>query len=91
VAAGLASTSRQIGQTLGVAVIGAVVTSHTHGSVRIGLAAASHTGWWILAGCSAAVCVLGASGTSRRALETARRTAVDLNPDVLVPARVGAP
>jgi EmrB/QacA subfamily drug resistance transporter len=91
VAAGLASTSRQIGQTLGVAVIGAVVTSHTHGSVRIGLAAASHTGWWILAACSAAVCVLGVSGTSRRALETARQTAVDLNPDVLVPAGVGSP
>ena len=34
VAAGIASTSRQIGQTLGVAVVGAIVTSRIHGSVH---------------------------------------------------------
>jgi EmrB/QacA subfamily drug resistance transporter len=84
VAAGIASTSRQIGQTLGVAVVGAVVTSRTHGSVHIGLAAASHVGWWILAVCGAVVLVLGAVSTSRRALETSRRTAAELNPDEVV-------
>jgi EmrB/QacA subfamily drug resistance transporter len=90
VAAGIASTSRQIGQTLGVAVIGALVTARTHGTIHAGLAAASHTGWWILAGCSAVVFALGGLATSRRALETARRTAADLNPDVLVPQPIGA-
>jgi EmrB/QacA subfamily drug resistance transporter len=83
VAAAIASTSRQIGQTLGVAVVGAVVTAHTHGSVRNGLAVASHAGWWILAGCGMLVLILGFVATSSRALESARRTAAELNPDVL--------
>jgi EmrB/QacA subfamily drug resistance transporter len=82
VAAGIASTSRQIGQTLGVAIVGAVVTSRTHGSIHRYLAGASHTGWWILTGCCLVVLVLGVLATSAWALETARRTAADLNPDV---------
>jgi EmrB/QacA subfamily drug resistance transporter len=83
VAAGIASTSRQIGQTLGVAVVGAIVTSMIHGSVHADLAAASHLGWWILAGCGAVVLVLGIVATSRRAVESARRTAIELNPEAL--------
>jgi len=81
VAAGIASTSRQIGQTLGVAVVGALVTSRVHGSVRTGLAAASHLGWWTLAGCGALVLVLGVVATSRSALASAERTARALNPE----------
>jgi EmrB/QacA subfamily drug resistance transporter len=84
VAAGIASTSRQIGQTLGVAVVGAIVTSRVRGSVQADLAAASHIGWWILAGCGAVVLVLGLVATSPRALVSAQRTAADLNPEVLV-------
>jgi MFS family permease len=83
VAAAIASTSRQIGQTLGVAVVGAVVTSRIHGPLHSGLASASHLGWWILVGCGGMVLVLGGVATSRWALETARRTAVALNPEVL--------
>ena len=49
-----------------------------------GLAAASHVGWWTLAGCGAVVLVLGIVATSRRALESARRTARELNPEMLV-------
>jgi EmrB/QacA subfamily drug resistance transporter len=82
VAAGIASTSRQIGQTLGVAIVGAVVTSRTHGSLHRYLPGASHAGWWLLAGCCLVVLVLGVVATSSWALETARRTAADLNPDV---------
>jgi EmrB/QacA subfamily drug resistance transporter len=88
VAAAIASTSRQVGQTLGVAVVGALVTSRIHGPVHSGLAAASHIGWWALVGCGGMVLVLGLVATSRRALESARRTAVALNPEVLV-AQVG--
>jgi len=84
VAAGIASTSRQIGQTLGVAVVGAVIAAGTEGSLAGGLAAASHAAWWILAGCGFVVLVLGAVATSPWALETARRTAAELNPDVQV-------
>jgi EmrB/QacA subfamily drug resistance transporter len=90
VAAGIASTSRQIGQTLGVAVVGAIVTSRVHGSVHAGLAAASHIGWWILVGCSAVVLLLGFVATSRRARASAQRTAAELNPEVLVGQAVEA-
>ena len=84
VAAGIASTSRQIGQTLGVAVVGAIVTSRVGGSVHADLAAASHLGWWILAGCGTVVIVLGLVANTRRALVSAQRTAAELNPEVLV-------
>jgi hypothetical protein len=66
-----------------VAVVGALVTSRIHGPVRSGLATASHLGWWALVGCGGAVLVLGLVATSRWALETARRTAAALNPEVL--------
>jgi EmrB/QacA subfamily drug resistance transporter len=64
VAAAVASTSRQVGQSLGVAVLGAA------------LAAGLHAGaWWIITGCGAAVLVLGVLTTGRRARGTAERTA----------------
>ena len=85
VAAGIASSSRQVGQTLGVAVVGAMVTSRLGGSVHQHLAVASHVAWWTLAGCGAVVVVLGIVATSARALESARRTARLLNPEVLEP------
>jgi EmrB/QacA subfamily drug resistance transporter len=75
VAAGVASASRQIGQSLGVAVVGSLVTAGLHGPIRTSFAPASHLGWWVLAGCGAAVFVLGAISTSRWALGTAARTA----------------
>jgi EmrB/QacA subfamily drug resistance transporter len=90
VAAGIASTSRQVGQTLGVAVVGAIVTSRVGGSVHAGLAAASHLGWWILAGCGTMVLVLGLVANSSRALVSAQRTAAELNPEVLVGQSVEA-
>lgn len=81
--AAIASTSRQIGSTLGVAVTGAIVTSRLHGSVRAGFPAATHPAWWLLAGCGAVVTGLGVLATSRWALGTAERTAEALNPEVL--------
>ena len=68
VAAAIASTSRQVGQSLGVAVVGAAVTSAMHGLLRAGFAQASHVGWWIIAGCGAAVLLLGLVTTGRWAL-----------------------
>jgi EmrB/QacA subfamily drug resistance transporter len=82
VAAAVATTSRQVGQTLGVAVTGAIVTSHA----GEGLSAASHPAWWTLAACSALVLVLGVLASSRRAGESARRTAAELNPEALAAA-----
>ncbi|NUR62634.1 MAG: MFS transporter [Catenulispora sp.] len=78
VAAAVASTSRQVGQTLGVALIGSVVVARATGPARTGLPAASHTGWWILVGCGLAVLVLGMLTTGTRAAATAARTAARL-------------
>jgi MFS family permease len=83
VAAAIATTSRQVGQTLGVAVVGAIVTSRVGGSLHADLASASPPGWWTLTACSAVVLLLGLMATTGRARETARRTAASLNPEAL--------
>ncbi|MET9082092.1 MFS transporter [Streptomyces sp. NPDC004237] len=76
VAAAVASTSRQLGQTLGVAVIGAVLASGITGSAyRTTFVTAARPGWWILAGCSLAVLTLGALTNGRWARTTAERAA----------------
>jgi EmrB/QacA subfamily drug resistance transporter len=80
VAAAVASTSRQVGQSLGVAVIGSAVVSALAGSFRAGFPAASHAGWWILAGCGAAVLLVGLLTSGRWARGTAQRTADRLMP-----------
>lgn len=75
VAAGVASTSRQVGQALGVAVVGSAVTSALHGPLRAGFTEASQVGWWIITGCCLAVLVIGLLTTGRWALATAARSA----------------
>jgi EmrB/QacA subfamily drug resistance transporter len=80
IAAAIASTSRQVGSTLGVAVMGSVVLSALHESLRLGFADASHAGWWTVAGCGAAVVLLGIITTGPRARATAERTSARLMP-----------
>ncbi|WP_037574235.1 MFS transporter [Phaeacidiphilus oryzae] len=75
VAAAVASTSRQIGSSLGVAVIGSLVTSAVVGPLRTGFPEASHIGWWITVGCAVAVFALGILTTGPWARQTAARTA----------------
>ncbi|HTP15106.1 MAG TPA: DHA2 family efflux MFS transporter permease subunit [Streptosporangiaceae bacterium] len=87
VAAGIASTSRQVGGSLGVAVVGSAVLSALAGPLRTGFAEASHVGWWIIAGCGAAVLLVGLLTSGRWARGTAERTASQLMPSaVMVPA-----
>ena len=87
VASAIASTSRQLGQTLGVAVVGSAVTSALVGPLTRGFAQASHVGWWIVTGCGAAVLVVGLVTSGRWARGTAARTADRLMSDeVRVPA-----
>ena len=74
-AAAFASTSRQIGSSLGVAVIGSAATARVVGSFRSGFAEASHVGWWILTGCALAVLALGVLTTGRWARTTAEAAA----------------
>jgi EmrB/QacA subfamily drug resistance transporter len=75
VAAAVASTSRQVGVTLGVAVVGSVVTSALHGPLQAGFTQASHVGWWVIAGCGTAVLLIGLLTSGRWARATAARTA----------------
>jgi EmrB/QacA subfamily drug resistance transporter len=75
VAAAVASTSRQVGATLGVAVVGSVVSASIGRSVRTELVPASHVAWAVIAGFNVIVLVLGALSTGTRARETARRNA----------------
>ncbi|MDA5144659.1 MFS transporter [Streptomyces sp. AD681] len=92
VAAAVASTSRQLGQTLGVAVVGAVLAAGVGASsYRDTFVSAARPGWWILAACGLAVLVLGAVTSGRWARGTAERTADRLqSPEVREAARTGA-
>src|SRR3954451_14213358 len=75
VAAAIASTSRLVGISLGVAIVGAIVAS-AQASSTTSFAEASRAGWWIMLGCGVAVVVLGITSTTRRALSTARAQAL---------------
>lgn len=92
VAAAVASTSRQIGGTLGVAVIGAALASGIHASAyRATFVSAARPGWWIITACGLAVLVLGALTSGRWARGTADRTARLLEaPEVAEPVGVRA-
>jgi hypothetical protein len=75
VAAAVASTSRQVGQTLGVAIVGAAAGGAASGALGKGFAVATHPGWWIIVGLGVMVLVLGLLTTTRWAYDTARATA----------------
>ncbi|WP_457458611.1 MFS transporter [Streptomyces sp. TE5632] len=76
VASAVASTSRQLGQALGVAVVGAVLAAGVgSSSYAAGFVPAARPGWWILTACGLAVLVVGAATSGPWARATARRTA----------------
>lgn len=89
VAASVASTSRQVGVTLGVAISGSIVgvAAAERGAA---FTSASHVVWYVVIGLGLAVAWLGFFATSRRALETARRAAA-LFDDVDRPSVTAAP
>ncbi|MEE1802685.1 MFS transporter [Streptomyces sp. JV176] len=103
VAAAVASTSRQIGQTLGVAVIGAVLAGGVAASAAGGVGSAAYrsgfddvsgTAWWIITACGLCVLLVGTltSGAWARgtALRTARRLEAESAPAGLVKAQTPA-
>jgi EmrB/QacA subfamily drug resistance transporter len=75
VASGIASTSRQVGSSVGVAVMGSVLAANLHGSMTAGFAAATRPGWWIVAAAGMVVIVLALITTSRRGKASAERNA----------------
>ena len=78
VAAAIASTSRQVGFALGVAVVGALTGAGAVRHFGPSFATATHPGWAFISGLGVVILVLGAVTSSRWALGTARRTAARL-------------
>jgi EmrB/QacA subfamily drug resistance transporter len=83
VASAIATTSRQFGQAIGVAIIGATIASSQGASAQFDLSSASRPAWWTLTAFGGVVLMLGFLATGGRAKESARRTAVKLNPEAL--------
>nr|WP_199042047.1 MFS transporter [Dyella sp. ASV24] len=81
-AAAVASTSRQIGASLGVALAGTILGSHMHD----GFAEASHPFWWLMTGGGTTVLLLGWLSNTPWARDTTRHAA-----HLLEEAPTGAP
>ncbi|MGW4541477.1 MFS transporter [Streptomyces chartreusis] len=92
VAAAVASTSRQLGQTLGVAVIGAVLAAGIgSSSYKESFVSAAGPGWWVLTGCGVLVLVVGLLTSGPWARGTAERAAEKLaSPEIRDASRVVA-
>jgi len=76
VAAAVASTSRQVGQTLGVAVLGALAGAVAlHGRLGAGFTTSTHASWWIITALGLLVLVLALITTTGWARATALATA----------------
>jgi EmrB/QacA subfamily drug resistance transporter len=73
VAGAIASTCRQTGAAIGVAVTGAIIASSSADFVH-----ASHAAWVVVAGCGVMVILLGIVSTGRWALATAERNGARL-------------
>jgi len=84
VASAVASTSRQVGATLGVAIVGAAAGGAVTGVLGKGFAAATHSGWWIMTGLGFVVLVLGLLTTTQWANVTAQQTADRFSEDYMV-------
>jgi MFS family permease len=98
VAAGIASTSRQVGSSLGVAVAGSVLAAGLHGALAgmaggslAGFTAAARPAWWIIAALGFAVLLLSLATTGRRGRASAERAAALITRAEEAPAATPAP
>ncbi|SNT51030.1 MFS transporter [Rhodococcoides kyotonense] len=82
VASAIASTSRQVGQSLGVAVVGSIVTAGMVGSFADGFVDAARPAWFVMVGAGAVVLTLALVTTGSWARGTAQRVA-DRVPEVV--------
>jgi len=76
-ASAIATTSRQVGVSLGVALAGSLVGGRQswNGAALAAFPAATHRVWWILVGCGVLVFSLGLLSTGRRARASVERIA----------------
>jgi MFS family permease len=92
-AAALASTGRQVGITLGVAMAGSMVVRGPDASGQA-FAASTHPYWWIVFGVGCTICALAMASTSGLARRSAERVASLLDPPVdegVAAASLGGP
>jgi hypothetical protein len=75
VAAAVASTCRQVGATLGVAVVGAVAATGLSGSIGPAFASATHASSWIIVALGVVILILSLLTTTQWARRTAAQTA----------------
>jgi MFS family permease len=80
VAAALASTSRQVGSTLGVAVLGVIAGGTVSTSIGSSFAQSTHAAWWITAALGVVILAVAIATTGAWAKSTAKRTAQQLQP-----------
>ncbi|MFI5734334.1 MFS transporter [Kribbella sp. NPDC051587] len=78
VAAAVASTSRQVGASLGVAIAGTVLAARLVGPLETGFVSAARLYWYLIAGCGLLVLTLGLITTGAWARRTAAVVAEDL-------------
>ncbi|MDO5626371.1 MAG: MFS transporter, partial [Pseudomonadota bacterium] len=76
VAGATASTARQLGQSLGVAVLGALLNAGMQKGQAF--ADASHAGWWLLLAAALLIGVLAVLGTTARARASEARVAAQI-------------
>ncbi len=76
VAAAFASTSRQVGSALGVAILGSILNAGLHGRrLATGFTVAAQPAWWVIGAAGLLVLILGALSTSAAAHRSAQRAA----------------
>jgi EmrB/QacA subfamily drug resistance transporter len=91
VASAVASTSRQIGQTLGVGIVGSALASGiSRGTLAHSIADTTHLDWWLLTACGGVVLALGLLSTSRWALQSAYRSSLQLEIEERLPQVSGS-
>jgi EmrB/QacA subfamily drug resistance transporter len=88
VASGLASTSRQVGVSIGVALAGSVTGAGLATTLGPSFAIATHPQWWIIVGAGLAIAVLGLVSTSAWSERTTGRVANLLDDPDGAPAAV---
>jgi EmrB/QacA subfamily drug resistance transporter len=84
VASAMNSTSRQLGQCLGVAVIGTILAGGLRGPMQSGFLPAARAAWLVMAGCGLCVLAAGVAGTPSRRRPAPRhaRTATLIPPEL---------
>jgi len=77
-ASGIASASRQVGQALGVAVSGSLLTAKAHGRIHAAFTLASYPAWHLLFWCASVVVIAGFMTTRPRARHEMTKASIHL-------------